>query len=53
VTPAPSSLSELGDILTFEHELLASVDRRLRSQALMTISTIVAVGGVLVAAIRL
>jgi hypothetical protein len=37
----------------FEHELLASVDRRLRSQAWMTISTIVAVGGVLVAAIRL
>ena len=29
------------------------VDRRLRSQAWMTISTIVAVGGVLVAAIRL
>jgi hypothetical protein len=38
---------------TFEHELLASVDRRLRAQAWMTISTIVAVGGVLVAAIRL
>jgi hypothetical protein len=37
----------------FEHELLASVDRRLLSQAWMTISTIVAVGGVLVAAIRL
>ena len=37
----------------FEHELLASVDRRLRAQAWMTISTIVAVGGVLVAAIRL
>ncbi len=37
----------------FEHELLAQVDRRLRSQAWMTISTIVAVGGVLVAAIRL
>ena len=37
----------------FEHELLASVDRRLRSQAWMTISTIVAVGGVIVAAIRL
>jgi hypothetical protein len=36
----------------FEHELLASVDRRPRSQAWMTISTIVAVGGVLVAAIR-
>jgi hypothetical protein len=37
----------------FEHQLLAQVDRRLRSQAWMTISTIVAVGGVLVAAIRL
>jgi hypothetical protein len=37
----------------YEHELLASVDRRLRAQAWMTISTIVAVGGVLVAAIRL
>jgi hypothetical protein len=37
----------------FEHALLASVERRLRSQAWMTISTIVAVGGVLVAAIRL
>ena len=37
----------------FEHELLASVDGRLRAQAWMTISTIVAVGGVLVAAIRL
>jgi hypothetical protein len=37
----------------FEHELLAQVDRRLRSQAWMTISTIVAVGGVIVAAIRL
>ncbi len=37
----------------FEHELLASVDRRLRVQAWMTISTIVGVGGVLVAAIRL
>ena len=37
----------------FEHQLLAQVDRRLRSQAWMTISTIVAVGGVIVAAIRL
>ena len=37
----------------FEHELLAQVDRRLRSQAWMTISTIVAVGGVIVAAIRI
>jgi hypothetical protein len=37
----------------FEHQLLAQVDRRLRSQAWMTISTIVAVGGVVVAAIRL
>ncbi len=38
---------------SFEHQLLAQVDRRLRSQAWMTISTIVAVGGVIVAAIRL
>jgi hypothetical protein len=37
----------------FEHQLLAQVDRRLRAQAWMTISTIVALGGVLVAAIRL
>ncbi len=37
----------------FEHQLLAQVDRRLRSQSWMTISTIVAVGGVIVAAIRL
>jgi glutathione S-transferase len=37
----------------FEHELLGQVDRRLRSQAWMTISTIVAVGGVIVAAIRI
>ena len=37
----------------FEHQLLAQVDRRLRAQAWMTISTIVAVGGVIVAAIRL
>jgi hypothetical protein len=37
----------------FEHQLLAQVDRRLRSQAWMTISTIVAVGGVIVAAVRL
>jgi hypothetical protein len=37
----------------FEHQLLASVDRRLRAQAWMTMSTIVAVGGVIVAAIRL
>jgi hypothetical protein len=36
----------------FEHELLGQVDRRLRSQAWMTISTIVAVGAVIVAAIR-
>jgi hypothetical protein len=33
--------------------LLAQVDRRLRAQAWMTMSTIVAVGGVIVAAIRL
>jgi hypothetical protein len=37
----------------FEHQLLVQVDRRLRSQAWMTISTIVAVGSVIVAAIRL
>lgn len=37
----------------FEHQLLAQVDRRLRTQAWMTMSTIVAVGGVVVAAIRL
>jgi hypothetical protein len=37
----------------FEHELLGQVDRRLRSQAWMSISTIVAVGAVIVAAIRL
>ena len=37
----------------FEHQLLGQVDRRLRSQAWMTISTIVAVGGVIVAAIRI
>ena len=37
----------------FEHELLAQVDRRLRAQAWMSISTIVAVGGVIVAAIRI
>jgi len=37
----------------FEHQLLGQVDRRLRSQAWMTMSTIVAVGGVIVAAIRL
>jgi hypothetical protein len=37
----------------FEHQLLAQVDHSLRAQAWMTISTIVAVGGVLVAAIRL
>jgi len=35
------------------HQLLAQVDRRLRAQTWMTISTIAAVGGVLVAAIRL
>jgi hypothetical protein len=37
----------------FEHELLGQVDRRLRSQAWMSISTIVAVGAVILAAIRL
>jgi hypothetical protein len=37
----------------FEHQLLGQVDQRLRSQAWMTISTMIAVGGVIVAAIRL
>ena len=37
----------------FEHELLAQVDRRLRAQAWMSISTIIAVGGVILAAIRM
>lgn len=37
----------------FEHQLLAQVDRRMRAQAWMSISTIVAVGAVIVAAIRL
>ncbi len=37
----------------FEHELLGHVDRRLRAQAWMTISTIVAAMGILVAAVRL
>ncbi len=36
----------------FEHELLSQVDRRLRTQAWMTISTIVAAMGILVAAVR-
>jgi hypothetical protein len=36
-----------------EHRLLAQVDRRLRNQAWMSISTIVAVGATIVAAIRL
>jgi len=43
----------LGRLDRFEHQLLAQVDRRLRAQTWMTISTIAAVGGVLVAAIRL
>ncbi len=37
----------------FEHQLLAQVDRRLRSQAWMTISTIIAAVGVMAAALRL
>ena len=37
----------------FEHELLAQVDRRLRSQAWVTISTIIAATSVIVAAIRI
>ena len=37
----------------FELLLLAQVDRRMRAQAWMTISTLVAVAGVIVAAIRL
>ena len=37
----------------FESELLAKVDRRLRAQTWMTMSTIIAATGVVVAAIRL
>jgi hypothetical protein len=37
----------------FELELLGQVDRRLRAQAWMSISTIIAVGGVIVAALRI
>jgi len=37
----------------FEHQLLAQVDRRLRSQAWVTISTVIAAMGVIVAAIRI
>jgi hypothetical protein len=37
----------------FEHQLLAQVDRRMRAQSWMTISTMVAMAGVIVAAIRL
>ena len=36
----------------FEHELLAQVDRRLRAQTWVTISTIIAAMGILVAAVR-
>jgi hypothetical protein len=36
-----------------EHELLAMVDRRLRAQTWMTLSTFTALAGVIVAAIRL
>jgi hypothetical protein len=37
----------------FEHQLLAQVDRRLRAQTWVTISSIIAALGVLVAAIKL
>ena len=37
----------------FEHQLLAQVDRRLRSQVWVTISTVIAAMGVIVAAIRI
>jgi hypothetical protein len=37
----------------FEHELLAQVDRRLRAQSWVTISTIIAALAVIVAAVRL
>jgi len=37
----------------FEHQLLAQVDRRLRSQAWITISTVIAAMGVIVAAVRI
>jgi hypothetical protein len=37
----------------FEHELVAQVDRRLRSQAWVTISTVIAAMSVIVAAIRI
>jgi len=37
----------------FELQLLAQVDRRLRSQAWVTISTVIAAMGVIVAAIRI
>lgn len=37
----------------FEHDLLELIDRRGRAQFRMVLATLVAVGGVLVAAIRL
>jgi hypothetical protein len=37
----------------FEHQLLAQVDRRLRSQSWVTISTVIAAMSVIVAAIRI
>jgi hypothetical protein len=37
----------------FEHQLLAQVDRRLRAQSWVTISTIIAAVGVMAAALRL
>jgi hypothetical protein len=37
----------------FEHQLLAQVDRRLRAQAWVTISTIIAAVGMMAAALRL
>ena len=36
----------------FEHQLLAQVDRRLRAQSWVTISTVIAAMGIIVAAVR-
>ncbi len=37
----------------FEHDLLELIDRRLRAQTWLTLVTVVVVGGVIVAAIRI
>jgi hypothetical protein len=37
----------------FEHQLLAQLDRRLRAQSWVTISTVIAAMGMIVAAVRL